>query len=385
MRVRLNVRSTLMILLVVAIATSAFIISRDESAPYSVKGGGPQGLKAIALLLDDLGYSVAALADVPAEPTTEESVNERGLLVVSLPHVPLTANDLRTLESWAARGNTVLIVGVAPHLYGTLASEYGFMPIVGFLPRQGPIAVESSGSLSSVRTLELAEGARYHILDSERPHVLVSDEAGAVVVQVDQGAGRFIFIADSRIHTNRQIAKAQNVDLLVLTIQASQAERIYMLEPSASPAPASLGAIPTAVVARNHLLAAVLVALWAVGRRLGPPRPVPGSHSELSMTDYIQGVAGLYHRGQARTYALQILYDDFMGMVTAQLPAAAASLTPMERALQLARRRGVDERALQQCLERCEGALQGNPSDSDLVKLAGELESFRQRLVRSRR
>lgn len=380
MRSRFHLRSSFITFVGIAAVVYLFVVTRPELGPFSVEGGGPSGLKGMAILLEDLGYGVEVwkepLAELPAEPGDDGP----RLLIVSLARTPIDARDLAHLSSSAESGHTVLVFG------GMVSSthQYGFSVTYAYTPRPG--SVEAVDFLAPVKDLELADPpVRFRMGANARARALVSDDGGTIVAMVEQGAGRLIFVSDSRLHTNRQLAKAQNLDVLLITLQAAQVDTVIVAEHAVplSTSGMEIGDMPWRRGALGSLYAAVLVTLWAVGRRFGPPRPLREEETAPSMADYVHGVAQLYQRGGARRAVLQVLYDEFLTMVKGQLGGAFGNEHPHEQAAQLARRRGADAEALRHCLRQCEAALQSELSDDELIALATELEEFRSRLART--
>jgi hypothetical protein len=229
---------------------------RSTSSSNSIAG---DGLAAYADLLADAGHSVHRMGAgfEPPDPGTT--------LVVA--DAAMDDDDTSAVQSFVAHGGRLVLAGKATTTaarqvvgddirWATTAIEVA-QP-VAVVPELGAAAAVASGDLGSWR----ATGPALPFLaDRGRPLAAVADV----------GQGRVVLLASAAALHNDRVAEADNA-AFGLAIAGPTSRPVVFAELPHGQTGTGIGALPgrwkAALVAGG--IAAVL-ALWAMGRRLGPP------------------------------------------------------------------------------------------------------------------
>ena len=289
---------------------------------YSVYSDGPEGLNQAAEVLRKLGWQPVAVTR-PIQQT-----HHRGLLILVEPRrsglqleemEPMSDADVDGLLNWVKQGNTLLFC--ATHK-SRLLDKLGILLDLGsggdfvlvarpgvvgeYTARVAGIGVESDASLS-------ARGAV--------PLWALGSKPGAVLVR--HGQGRMLVVADPSVLTHRGLLREDNV-VFLYNVAALDAEdgRVYFDEYHHG-IRAGAGYWNYLRYHNQHwvvvqMLVLAGVALWAVGRRLGPAVPMPVT-KQADAVDYASSVARIYEKADLRPLVAGSLARHFLDTVTMYL------------------------------------------------------------------
>ena len=259
---------------IVVLAGALLGVNAGLAGLESVTGGGdpggpdassyataPRGLAAFAQLLEDHGHPVrrlrAALDDVELDP-------EATLVVAG-------ARDLRTAEADAVArfveaGGRLIVAGDAPGpALLALAGGADWSPTSASPAR--PLAPVPE--LSGVGTVAAGTGS-WSDAGASLP-VLAGDDATLAIVS-SPGRGRVVAVADASVWDNRRLAEADNAAFGLAAVGQDGRPVDFAEAHHGYGQARGLGAVPWRWRwALGGGLAAVLVAMWSRGRRLGPP------------------------------------------------------------------------------------------------------------------
>jgi hypothetical protein len=289
---------------------------------YSVYSDGPEGLNQAAEVLRKLGWQPVAVTR-PIQQT-----HHRGLLILVEPRrpglqledtEPMSDADVDGLLNWVKQGNTLLLcaahrsrlldkLGVQVDAGG--AGDFVLVARPGavgeYTARVAGIGVESDASLSARGTV---------------PLWALGSKPGAVLVR--HGQGRALVVADPSVLTHRGLLREDNV-VFLYNVAALDAEdgRVYFDEYHHG-IRAGAGYWNYLRYHNQHwvvvqLLVLAGVALWAVGRRLGPAVPMLVT-KQADAVDYASSVARIYEKADLRPLVAGSLARHFLDTVTVYL------------------------------------------------------------------
>jgi hypothetical protein len=289
---------------------------------YSVYSDGPDGLAQASDVLRKLGWQPLAVTR-PIQQT-----HHRGLLILVEPRrpglqleavEPMSDADVDGLLAWVQQGNTLLFCAAHKSLLleklrvALGESEPGDVMLVArpsavgeYTARVAGIGVESDATVS-------ARGAV--------PLWSLGSKAGAVLIR--HGQGRVLVVADPSLLTHRGLLREDNV-VFLYNVAALDAEdgRVYFDEYHHG---IRAGAGYWNYLRYHHqhwivvhLLLLAGVAVWAVGRRLGPAVPMPVV-KQADGVDYASSVARIYQKADVRSLVGDSLARHFLDAVTVYL------------------------------------------------------------------
>ncbi len=326
-------RSRLVPTVVLAVATLAFLAvvyflleARARAGrgmpDYSVYSDAPDGLAQAAGVLRKLGWQPVAVTR-PIQQT-----RSKGLLILVEPRKPgfslgreepLSEADVDGLLDWVARGNTLLYCcSRQTRLHERLA-----VGVDESLPEDEPLharpgAVGEYTARVDGMGLETASavGGRGAV-----PLWWVAGRPGAVLVR--HGKGRVLVVPDPSLLTHRGLLRDDNV-VFLYNLAALDAEdgRVYFDEyhhgiRSGGGYWNYLRYHSQHWVVVDLVLLAAL-ALWAVGRRLGPAVPAPVTR-RADGVDYAHSVARIYQKSDVRPLVAGVLARHFLDTLTRHL------------------------------------------------------------------
>jgi hypothetical protein len=357
--------------------------------PYSVYSDAPDGLATAADVLRKLGWQPVAVTR-PIQQT-----HHRGLLVLVEPRrgrlqlgptPELSDADVDGLLAWVAQGNTLLFCGSRnTRLHDKLgvvitpgtSDEDGVYEVRpgaagAYTDRIDRLAVESSAAVAG-------RGAV--------PLWWLRDKPGAVLV--GHGAGRVLIVPDPSLLTHRGLLRDDNV-VFLYNLAALDAVDGQVYFDEYHHGIRSGGGYwsylryhhQQGVLAQLVLVAAL--AAWAVGRRLGPARPLL-PRRQTDGVDFASSVARIYEKADARALVAGVLVRNFMDTVTAHLrlrrlavPAEVVGVWRQRYSEESARR--LDE------LLRAAALLEAQPPEPGaLVTAARALDDFVAKYVKAGR
>jgi hypothetical protein len=290
---------------------------------YSVYSDAPDGLAQAAGVLRKLGWQPVAVTR-PIQQT-----RYKGLLILVEPHKagvqlareqPISDTDVDGLLDWVAQGNTLLLCcSRQTRLHDRLAvgvDEAGADEDDVLHARPGAVGeytarVDGIG-LESPATI----GGRGMV-----PLWLVGGRPAAVLVR--HGKGRVLVAADPSLLTHRGLLREDNV-VFLYNLAALDAEdgRVYFDEYHHG---IRSGGGYWNYLRYHHqhwvvvdLVLLACLALWAVGRRLGPAVPMPAPR-RADGVDYAHSVARIYQKSDVRPLAAGVLARHFLDTLTRHL------------------------------------------------------------------
>jgi hypothetical protein len=378
---------------------------RVSLAPSSYSAA-PHGTKAAFLILERLGYK-------PRRWRLEWSrlKTERGILVYapSEPlnsggrYKPLSAPAAREIESWIARGNTLLYF-LNPNerqiSRNALLSQLG----INLLSEELPSEVERTQTLrqflptrierdydyvlpvpwtANVRRLS-GDAVPAFAADAGRPVVVTDRMDFGHVHLIPYGHGRIYLFSSASFIDNQFIGRSDNLTLLLNILDRERAKNGVVLFDeyhhgySAEFGAASFTQLPVVRFAAWQALA--LFALFVVSswRRFG--RPVPLTRDvRRSIREYTQSLGNLYLRARAHREALDFLFQGLRRSLCSRynLPESATHGVIEDR---LRGQRGAAE-AWSELVRDCERLLERNKiANADLLAAAKRIEEF-QKLI----
>lgn len=437
MRRNLSIIIAVTIVVAVLIALSAasfFTLDRpieSEAEPRrTTYNSGPTGTRALYQFLEESGQPVSrwrqgyeALADT----------NHADLMVAIGPFlndsVP-TRREETALRRWISDGGNLLVISRNPnfeftdpalHVAWTKADQDWTKPADKIAdPLSDRLIVQPTRLTKDLRGLQLSTLASRVIVyrppvvtpspapspspavvpestDDENfeilwaPVVHMGDDAGAVLVDFDYGAGRIVILSDPYVVANNGIARGANLQLVMnlLTELRGEGGRILIDETHhgyreshnqwityyrGTPAKWFVG----------QLLAVALIAAYSYGKRFARPLPLPqvDRHSPL---EFVGSMANLQKLASARELALENIYPPFrLELCRALGVSVRASIDEIVRALERRQTRKAERGVisgveLRRVMRTCESAIVGVPlDDRELIELVGSLRKIRE-------
>jgi hypothetical protein len=312
---------------ILCIAVTFFVL-RDRAQAgagmpdYSVYSDGPEGLAQAAALLRNLGWQPVAVTR-PIQQT-----HHRGLLIlvepvrVAGPLGPgpaLSDSDVDGLLEWVHKGNTLLYCGshntrLHDRLAVRLTEAAGTDTVFRAAP--GAVGEYTAGidriGLESKATVTGRKAVPLWWLGSQ-----------PAAVAVPHGTGRVLIVPDPSLLTHRGLLREDNaVFLYNLAALDSDEGRVYFDEYHHGIR--SGGGYWSYLHYHNQhwillqLLVAAGLAVWAVGRRLGPAVPMPVTR-RADGVDYASSVARIYEKAEVRPLVAGIYARSFLDSLTRHL------------------------------------------------------------------
>jgi len=333
-RRRRRVRSRIALWLVLVVVGGACVavtygVLRDRASAgaglpaYSVYSNGPDGFAQAAALLRNLGWQPVAVTR-PIQQT-----HHRGLLILAEPPDPLAGlrlaptlsdTDVDGLLDWVRQGNTLLLCGQS---HTRLCDKLGIV-ITEAGERDDTIYQATPGAVGEYT-------ARIDRIGFERPTTVSGRKAVPLwwlgnrpaAVAVRHGDGRVLVVPDPSLLTHRGLLREDNA-IFLYNVAALDAEegRVYFDEYHHGIR--SGGGYWSYL--RYHgqhwivlqLLLVAGMALWAVGRRLGPAVPMPVT-KRADGVDYASSVARIYEKADVRPLVAGIFARHFLAALTGHL------------------------------------------------------------------
>ena len=204
---------------------------------------------------------------------------------------------------------------------------------------------------------------------------LVADRHGAVLMKAPVGRGTIYAVAEADLLGNADLSQADNVVLVANLLFGGTHDRALFnerLHLHGAPAYGEVGQLPLQRYRQvtGLVLAALALYLLGLGLRFGAPTPLV-ERPRRSALEYVEALADLYRRAEARTAIWELLRQSFRRRLSAV--AGTSPHLPAERlAATLAARRHVDAAHVQAVLQQLE-AMPEHPSDEDLLDLAQQV------------
>ncbi len=385
----------------------ALLPGRGEQRAYSVFSTRPDGLRALFLMLEELGFSdlprtqppgelrgggdLLVLFDVPPEPPARSL--DTGAGADASP--PRRIRDLQHYRRFVDEGGKLLLLlrGDEERELGFLGESLGLEELAGMelAPRteDAPLQVRmSSGAtfvLSRSGERRLA-GVRDRTGDRPgRSEVLARELDGPpVAVRVGVGSGALIvLLLPPELFSNESLAEQDHALFFVRLLEELRPfERIvfdeYALGGWTPRSPLELAFGPGTIVLSAHLLAFLLLLLWR-SAWTGPFARDPVALRAVSALSRAQGLAGLLERAGRRELLARLLRERLLerwcvraGKRSRAAPEGERSAQALEADLAALFRHGGP------LLDRARKCFLETPvrNRSELERLAAELEAL---------
>jgi len=320
----------ILVLLGTLFAVAVFTLLRGRARAgqgmpdYSVYSNAPDGLAQAGEVLRKLGWQPVAVTR-PIQQT-----RHRGLLILVEPTrpglpvgpvPPLSDADVDGLLDWVHQGNTLLICcPEKTRLYDKLGVQ---LTNPDALPGD-EVLHASPGAVGEYTARVEGIGLEWPATVTGRgavPLWWLGGQPAAVLVR--HGKGRVLVAPDPSLLTHRGLLREDNV-IFLYNLAALDAEggRVYFDEyhhgiRSGGGYWNYLRYHDQHWVVLNLVLIAGM-ALWAVGRRLGPAVPMPVT-KRADGVDYAGSVARIYQKADARPLVASVLARHFLDTLTRHL------------------------------------------------------------------
>ena len=235
-----------------------------DGKPSSAYATAPSGIAAFAELLARRGYQV-----IPVRGSLTEGLPESGVLVVLDPET-ITEEEVAALRTWVEGGGR-LVIGGRPALWAE--------DLLDSPPVWSPAAVLQAEPLADVPETSLVttvggEGfGTWENPAGSLPILGIEDSPARTLAAVTTiGSGRVVLLADTSVLHNRYLSQNDNA-VFALNLAGPPSTVVHFAEGVHGYGTATgLAAIPSRwKLTLGLLVAAALVWMIAVGRRLGPP------------------------------------------------------------------------------------------------------------------
>ncbi len=360
-------RARPLVLLGVAIIVVGALLARDPETgePFDPGSAQPGGLRALVLVLRELGADVTAARGLPASRTATALLIEDEL-----------AEPARgELEDWVAQGGTLLVADRSSPLVPDVVGAAG----IGIV--EGAIPADDCGlaALADVTSIRGVGGNVFEVPDGATGCFEAND--GALVVVEERGEGAIVSFGAPLALTNRWLGTADTALFAAAVLAPTGAEQVEILRPPLEGSAAREGdtsladLIPAGVklALLQLLLAYVVLVAWR-SRRLG--RPVEeGSAVEIPGSQLTVAVGALLQRTGSRARAATLLRDETRRWCCERLGLPAVAPAEVVAATAAARSGASQERIL--------AVLRGPepPDDAALTALASEIEGVRRAIL----
>ena len=353
------------------VAIGALAAPGSGGSPLDPAAPGPQGAKALALLLRQYGAGVAATPGVPGPDTTVALVLTDQL------------DDARrsAVADWVRRGGTLVVADPASSL----------QPGVPVRSGRGLTSTDlRPGGLCGLTGLEsihrLDAGASFLLRPppgTRRAGCFRVDHGPAdasFLLAAGFGRGTVVGLGGAGLWTNARLGQEDNAALALALLAAGPASQVAILVPSRPGSGSRSGlqlAGPRVREALVQLLIAFGVLAWWRGRRLGDPVP---EHQpvDVDASELVGAVGNLL----ARTASVDAAATELRAATRRTLAerlGLGIGATPEQIAAALAGRLGLDHDAVRDQLR--DGPV---ADDAGLVRLAAALAQLRQEVIRAR-
>lgn len=341
-------------------------------APLDPAASGPQGAKALVLLLRGYGAEVTVTADSPIPSAT---------VAVMLTDQLDDARRSATAD-WVRGGGTLVVADPLSSLQTgvPVRSSRRFTTNADLRPG-GPCSLPGLGSIRRLDTgasllLRPPAGAR-----RAGCFAAAGGPAGATfLLAAGFGRGAVVGLGGAGLWTNERLGKEDNAALAVALLAPQPGAHVFLLAPSRAGSGGRSGlqlAGPRLREALIQLLLAFGVLAWWKGRRLGDPvlehQPVDVAASEL-----VGAVGNLLARTSSRDAAAQALRAAARRTIGERL-GLGVTASAEEVADVGAARLGIERRVLVEQLQDAPVT-----SDAMLVALGVALAQLRQEVTRGR-
>lgn len=303
-----------------------------HQAPGSSLNAGPDGLRAAALMLAELGRA--------GEPLTRSYAALRAegapavLIVAGRPRRPVAAWERDALAAWIRRGGRLLLAGAPSPLPRELGIE--IEPARACLPDDECVAWQPEGPGRLVLAGS-GGGLRWDAARLSGPaRTLYREQGRPVVASLPLGAGQVVALASAEPLTNAALAHGGHAALLAeLTAGGPVGFDEYHLGHGAEPGVLGYLAQRGLLAPLPQLVLLALLWLWRAQIALATRRPEE-PHAASSPTPLVDGLARLYRAALPPPAAVRLLLHHGLDRLTRSLrrPRPLRTLDDLTRAVQ---------------------------------------------------
>lgn len=337
---------------VLAVVTAFFARSedRDNNPVPSTYRTGKHGARAAYELLKANGYDVERwerpLSDLPA------LTDEQTVVIFAEPD-PTSPEDLKAVKDIVARGGRVLLTGWSG---GILAPSGNALPPQQFgaackLAPQGLDPLASSGEVWMVP--EAAWGS-----DQPLDRVEYNCAGSPAVVEYTSGKGEVVWWASSTPLENGSIQRAENLNLFLNSLGASQNHHFYWDESLHGEVYSNW--YFASGVALNLLKAGLfgigLLVIFSFSRRRGPVRDLPAP-VRATPVEFLEALGSLYAEAGASATSVDLAYERFRRHMGDLCGLKGAKMSAEDLGFALRRRFPQALETLEKDLAECEQAI----------------------------
>jgi len=350
-----------------ALAAAAIVVAigaPPSDVPYDPDGVGPMGLRGVVDLLSAVDVEVTIALDPP------DDTDVRAFVPVDL----LTSQRHEAWQDWVRRGGTLVVAGQGSPLHDL---DGVGDPLGGFGVTERPLACDAPGlDLDAVDRVAQSSWPGLTV-PGDATGCLEVDDGFAWLVVRSAGDGTIVALGGAEAFTNGLLDRADNAVLAGALLGPAAGDRLVIVPrpPVGEGDTALLDLVAPRVWQGLLVLAvAVVLALIALGRRLGQPvaerLPPVVAAAELAGS-----VGDLLQRAGDHDAAARRLRADARAVVVRTLGLPAS--TPPQRLVELAVARST------LTPEAAAGALMDAPvaDDDALVEVARRVHEVRARLA----
>lgn len=382
-------------LFLLMLIVSALLQPSAPARPYDLDSAEPNGLLALSLWLQDLGYSVDELDSSTFETATPNDP-PADLLFVYPNAQPYTESEVATLATWVERGSTLVLIGPS-NRDAALIEQFGVAPvqatgitfsqeraILPLLPK--PEDGWSPGLSRAELDLSEAPNAVPVLANTSEGLALLSDnDQRATVAAQPLGQGYVWHLSTEHAFTNQALDMAEDGYILPALLRHVPADGTVLFDTyhlydsatqAADGAPTSLRDwLYQTNVGRALLFGTLLLFgyLLLQGIRLGPPLPLKEEMSRREAAEYVVAMAGLQRRLGEPSHVAEALRHRLK--LTLGKPLAIPATLPDQEFIDQWRERTptLDPETIRQVTEIL-NTLSQNPNEQTLVDVAASID-----------
>ncbi len=352
----------------------------QDTLQGSSVSAAPGGTLALYRWLTDAGYPVRRLMGTER---WADALRDTDLLLILNPQSNFTPDQLAALDRWLDAGGVLVatVEGTGGAL-NPLTSRLGaglspLLPAVvgSFVPH------EPLWSAPPVHQVAVQAGWQLD-LHGTGATTLVSAGAGPLLVVQAHGAGRVVLLSTTYPFTNAGLPAADNRWLAWNLVGSAAGRRIAFDELHHGYTGDDLRTLLTSRPWGWALIYAggvAVLGLLLIGRRLGPPLPLPTVGARRGAADYVAALAGLFGRAERTDWVADHYRADLRRALAAPygLPADLPA-GDLAAAFAAAHHRPVDAAALATLLADLDHAASPNPRGRPVLGAAALLRLVRQ-------
>jgi hypothetical protein len=345
-------------------------ISADNSSYSVARNGG----KVYYLLMRKLGYKVERLENKLA------SIGEKGAaLIILVPQASISEGDADWCRQFIVSGGTVLI---ADEDDNEIFRRFGIVPYrvtaSGAAEEVIPIPSPVTGGAQKV-LISTSSRLKFSTLQGDSREIIIVDEKGVIMAEVRHGKGRLIVSTAPEIFSNELIQKEDNSLLAVNCINSAPGGRPVFVDEFHHGFRDRQTLLQSLDVPAKYLLFQILCLIFLVFLRSGMTfqSPLPyGIEERRKPLDFINTMAALYQRAEARIGILSVLYFNCRRNLARSM-GLASEMDNEQLARSYSGEGTPEETELRLTLAECEESIkQGAIDDKRLLKLARKLHSY---------